>query len=89
MNGPLKDLYFLIIESTDNPYDNQYIPIGSLMVRLLRTKTKSCTENPFEIADLTCYYSEYNEDTKMTSTISGSTYYTASENNINSEVNLI
>jgi len=78
-------MYFTV-NGTDNPFINQFVPVGTLKIRFLRTKITPC-DNTFKITDPICHKEIYNSENAITQT---NKYFpifnSASENGIDSIV---
>ncbi|OMJ80881.1 hypothetical protein SteCoe_18784 [Stentor coeruleus] len=79
-------LYFLQSNNQENPYNKQYISVGTLKIRFLRTKEIDCTGELFDIENPKCYESIYNSNTLANYPDNFQDYTTADSNNITSKI---
>lgn len=79
-------LYFLQPNNPENPYNKQYIAVGTLKIRFLRTNQINCPGELFNIENPKCYESVYNSNTLADYPDNFQTFQSAESNNITSKV---
>jgi hypothetical protein len=80
--GPIRNLYFVDSANPENPYTKQYVSVGTLKVRFLRTLEVPCKQTRFDIQNSQCFYSQYTDSTRQTFATGLEEFKTARQNGI-------